>query len=211
MPVTIPAGTKFEAIKPTTNVNRRSALVNANDPVFTIEDIAQTVGGGGGGFTITNNYIPRGDASGSIVDSNLYQGDQGYGTTLEGQFVGGINILTQPFTNLFTVVNDTVSGFNFVALGDNSGTLGPLWGFIIDSNPFSPTVSISTNGNNVLYFFPSSGQYEIGGSTSRFGMVNGDTPQSAMYFTPDLVTNVGGTDYIKVIINGTAYKIELVP
>ncbi len=36
MPVSIPAGTKFEAIKPTTNVNRRSALVNANDLTYTI-------------------------------------------------------------------------------------------------------------------------------------------------------------------------------
>ena len=45
MPVTIPAGTKFEAIKSTTNVNRRSALVNANDLTYTIEDIAAAAGG----------------------------------------------------------------------------------------------------------------------------------------------------------------------
>jgi hypothetical protein len=45
MPVSIPAGTKFEAIKPTTNVNRRSALVNANDLTYTIEDIAAVAGG----------------------------------------------------------------------------------------------------------------------------------------------------------------------
>ena len=44
MPVNIPAGTKFEAIKPTTNVNRRSALVNANDLTYTIEDIAAAGG-----------------------------------------------------------------------------------------------------------------------------------------------------------------------
>jgi hypothetical protein len=45
MPVTIPAGTKFEAIKSTINVNRRSALVNANDLTYTIEDIAASAGG----------------------------------------------------------------------------------------------------------------------------------------------------------------------
>lgn len=45
MPVSIPAGTKFEAIKSTTNVNRRSALVNAQDLTYTIEDIAAAAGG----------------------------------------------------------------------------------------------------------------------------------------------------------------------
>ena len=45
MPVTIPAGTRFEAIKPTTDVNRRSALVNAQDLTYTIEDIAAAAGG----------------------------------------------------------------------------------------------------------------------------------------------------------------------
>ena len=45
MPVNIPAGTKFEAIKPSTVVNRRSALVNSNDQTFTIEDFATSVGG----------------------------------------------------------------------------------------------------------------------------------------------------------------------
>ena len=45
MPVSIPAGTKFEGISPSTDVNRRSALVNANQQVFTIEDIAAVAGG----------------------------------------------------------------------------------------------------------------------------------------------------------------------
>jgi hypothetical protein len=210
MPVTIPAGTKFEAIKPTTDVNRRSALVNANDPVFTIEDIAQTVGGGGG-FTITNNYIPKGDASGSIVDSNLYQGDQGYGTTLEGQFVGGINILTQPFANLFTVVNDTVGGYNYFILGDTSGALGPNWGISLDSTPFNSGLSVNTYGVNILDFNVTVGVYNFGGATTKIGLSFADTPSSAISVSPDLVVNIAGTDYIKVDVGGTAYNIALVP
>ena len=54
MPVNIPAGTKFEAIKPTTNVNRRSALVNANDLTYTIEDIAAA-----GGATVSQVEITQ--------------------------------------------------------------------------------------------------------------------------------------------------------
>lgn len=209
MPVTIPAGTKFEAIKPSTVVNRRSALVNANDQTFTIEDIAQTVGGGG--FTITNNYIPRGDASGSIVDSNLYQGDQGYGTTLEGQFVGGISILTQPFVNLFTVVNDTISGYNFASLGDISGALGPGWGISIDSSNFNSSLNVSAYGVNILDFNLTAGVYNFGGATTRIGLSFADTTSSAIYVSPDLVVNIAGTDYIKVDVGGTAYNIALVP
>ena len=66
----IPAGTKFEAIKPTTNVNRRSALVNANDLTYTIADIAATVGGN---VTVPfTNVFPKVNNVGSFVASKLY-------------------------------------------------------------------------------------------------------------------------------------------
>jgi hypothetical protein len=208
MPVSIPAGTKFEAIKPTTNVNRRSALVNANDLTYTIEDIAAAAGGT---FPITNNYIPKANSAGSIVDSDLYQDDQGFGTGLFGDFSGGIGLTSQSGINLLTALVDTIGGSSYAYIGDTFGSSGPSWGLTIESNPLNPSVSINTNGISVLYCYPDSGQYEFGGLTSRFGIINGDLPQASLYITPDLVTNVSGTEYIKVLINGVSYKIELIP
>jgi len=209
MPVTIPAGTKFEAIKPSTVVNRRSALVNANDQTFTIEDIAQSVGGGGG-FTITNNYIPKGDASGSIVDSDLYQDDQGFGTGLFGNLDGGIGITSQTGGNLLTILTDTLGGYSYLYLGDCFGTLGNSFGISIDSNPAAPFVSINTDGISVLLFNVFSGSYDFGGNTTRLGITAADTPTSAVSVSSDLIVNIAGTNYIKVDVNGTAYNIALV-
>jgi hypothetical protein len=42
---TVPAGTIFSAIKPGTNVDKRSALINRNTLEYTIEDIASSVSG----------------------------------------------------------------------------------------------------------------------------------------------------------------------
>ena len=208
MPVIIPAGTKFEAIKSTTNVNRRSALVNANDLTYTIEDIAASAGGT---FPITNNYRPKANAAGSIVDSNLFQDDLGFGNGLFGNLPGGLGLTSSSIANLLTILTDDLGGYSYLYLGDTSSALVPAFGISINSNALNPSVDISTNGINVLTFFPDSGQYDIGGLTTRFGIVNGDTPQASLYLTPDVVTNVGGTDYIKVIIGGVLYKIALVP
>jgi hypothetical protein len=208
MPVTIPPGTKFEAIKPTTAVNRRSALVNANDQTFTIEDIAAAAGGT---FPITNNYIPRANSSGSIVDSNLYQDDQGFGTGLFGDFSGGIGINSFSGINLINIINDNLGGYSYVHLGDVFGGAVPFFGLQINSNVVGPSVIMSTNGINVLEFYTNTGAYQFGGLSSRFGIINGDMPQASLYITPDLVTNVAGTEYIKVLHNGIYYKIELIP
>lgn len=208
MPVTIPAGTKFEAIKPTTNVNRRSALVNAQDLTYTIEDIAAAAGGGG--FTITNNYIPKGNASGSIVDSNLYQDDQGYGTGLFGNYSGGLSFTYNNSANLLNVLDDNF-GFANALLGDVFGANGPSWGISILSNSSNAIFSVSLYGNNVLSFLPNTGSYNFGGITTKFGIINADGPQSSISVSSDLVTNISGIDYIKVDINGSLYKIELIP
>lgn len=208
MPVSIPAGTKFEAIKPTTNVNRRSALVNANDLTYTIEDIAAAAGGGG--FTITNNYIPRGNALGSIVDSNLYQDDQGFGTGLFGDFAGGIGLTTSG-ANLLTLIADPLGGYSSVYIGDIFGSLVSTFGLAIDSNPLSSGVYLYTNGINLLSFSPPTGNYDFGGVTTRFGISDADIPTSSIFFTPDLLVSISGTDYIKVNVGGTSYKIALVP
>ena len=208
MPVTIPAGTKFEAIKPTTNVNRRSALVNAQDLTYTIEDIAAAAGGGG--FTITNNYIPKGNASGSIVDSNLYQDDQGYGTGLFGNYSGGLSFTYNNSANLLNVLDDNF-GFANALLGDVFGANGPSWGISILSNSSNAIFSVSLYGNNVLSFLPNTGSYNFGGITTKFGIINADDPQSSISVSSDLVTNISGIDYIKVDINGSLYKIELIP
>lgn len=208
MPVTIPAGTKFEAIKPTTNVNRRSALVNAQDLTYTIEDIAAAAGGT---FPITNNYIPKANSSGSIVDSNLYQDDQGFGTGLFGDFSGGIGLTSQSGSNLLTAITDNIGGYSYAYIGDTFGALVPAFGLEINSNVLGPSVKMLTNGINVLEFYTNSGAYQFGGLSSRFGIINGDMPQASLYITPDLVTNVAGTEYIKVLHNGIYYKIELIP
>jgi hypothetical protein len=209
MPVNIPAGTKFEAIKPTTNVNRRSALVNSNDPTFTIEDFAQTVSAGLT-FPITLNYIPMADALGGLVDSNLYQNDFGYGTGLFGDFIGGIG-LSSSGTNLISAIIDSISGYSSIYIGDVFGALGPSFGISIQSVPIGSSLNLNTKGVNVFSCFVDSGAYDFGGIYTRFGIVNGDTPSPSLFVSNDLVTNIGGIEYIKVIYNGTPYKIQLIP
>ena len=207
MPVSIPAGTKFEAIKPTTNVNRRSALVNANDLTYTIEDIAAAAGGAS--FTISNNYIPKGNSAGSIVDSSLYEAvDPFNNKTLSGTYNYGISILTGPGINLFVI--DGTSKYMYA--GDIFGFGGPSWGISFDC---------SSLGNEFLYFYMDgisrlgfdvfSGTYDFGGATTRFGILNADGVNSSLSVSADLVVDILGTKYIKVDVNGTVYNIELVP
>lgn len=207
MPVTIPAGTKFEAIKPTTNVNRRSALVNANDLTYTIEDIAAAAGGGS--FPITNNYIPKANAAGSIVDSALLESTDPFGNHgLYGNYLYGLQFESQAGVNLFTIDNTS----QYMNIGDIFGLSGyPAYGIQIDNNPGYGYINFTWNGNSLLSFQPTMGSYNFGGTTTKFGISDADTLSSSLYVTPDLVTNVAGTNYIKVEISGTPYKIALVP
>jgi hypothetical protein len=209
MPLTIPTGTKFEAIKPTTNVNRRSALVNANDLTYTIDDIAATVGGNVT-FPITNNYIPKADNAGGIVDSSLYESVGFYGNSLNGNYDGGLYLYYQSSVPLLNIFGSSVNTSS-VDIGDVYSSAGPAWGISLASSVLNPSLNIYTNGVNVLSFFSNSGQYEFGGVTSRFGITNGDLPQASLFVTNDLVVDVLGTKYIKVLFNGAVYKIELVP
>lgn len=208
MPVNIPAGTKFEAIKPSTVVNRRSALVNSNDQTFTIEDFAQTVGGGT--FPITQNNIPKGTALGNLIASQLFENDYGFGPTLFGDFNGGVGFTYQGGANLLSI-GENILGNAFGRLGDTTGVLGPLWGVTVESNALSPAIIISTYGYVALEFYPLLGDYKFGGATTRFGIINADVSQASLSVTSDLVINVSGTDYIKVDVNGTLYKIQLIP
>lgn len=207
MPVTIPAGTKFEAIKPTTVVNRRSALVNANDQTFTIEDIVAAAGGGTPTFPISNNVFPRANSSGNLVGSSLIQYNGAIGFGLAGSFEDGISF-DGGGANLLTVSNDPANPY--ANIGDTNGNNGPAWGLYIDGTAF-PYINISANNISHLFFTPFNGSYQIGGSTTRFGIKNGDLPQSSLFVSTDLVTNVAGTNYIKVDVGGVVYKIELVP
>lgn len=209
MPVTIPAGTKFEAIKPSTVVNRRSALVNANDQTFTIEDFAQTVGGG---FSITNNYIPRGNVSGSIVDSSLSEVVYGPNNiSLGGNYNGGIVFTYQSSSNLLNIFGDLGSANAYAQIGDVFGSSGPSWGINLDGSVAFPYLQINLVGTSVLFFDYISGAYTFGGATTKFGIINADVSQASLAVTTDLVTNVAGTDYIKVDVGGTPYKIQLIP
>ena len=209
MPVTIPAGTKFEAIKPTTDVNRRSALVNANDPVFTIEDIAQTVGGGGG-FPITNNYIPKASA-GSLVDSSLLETTGLGGANLAGNYNNGLYFTYQSSAVLFSASGDSGNINAYAHIGDVFGSSGPEWGINIDGSVAFPYLNIALAGTSVLFFDIISGAYSFGGATTKIGLSFADTPSSAISVSPDLVVKIAGTDYIKVDVGGTAYNIALVP
>jgi hypothetical protein len=209
MPVNIPAGTKFEAIKPTTVVNRRSALVNSNDQTFTIEDFVQTVGGG---FTITNNYIPRGNASGSIVDSNLSEIVYGINDrSLTGNYDGGLVFTYQSSSNLLNIYGETGNTNAYAKIGDVYGNSGPSWGINMDGSVAFPYLQINLAGTSVLFFDYISAAYSFGGATTKFGIINADLAQASLSVSADLVTNVSGTDYIKVDVNGTPYKIQLIP
>jgi hypothetical protein len=209
MPVTIPAGTKFEAIKSTTNVNRRSALVNANDLTYTIDDIAATVGGNVT-FPITNNYIPKADNAGGIIDSNLYEAVGYYGNGLNGNYDGGISLYYQSSVPLLNIYGTSVLTSS-VDIGDVYGSVGPSWGISLASSALTTYLNIYTNGVNILSFNSNSGQYDFGGVTTRFGITNGDLPQASLFVTNDLVVDILGTKYIKVLVNGAYYNIALVP
>jgi hypothetical protein len=207
MPVIIPAGTKFEAIKSTTNVNRRSALVNANDLTYTIEDIAASAGGS---FPITNNYIPKANNVGSIVDSSLYEAVGYYGNGLNGNYDGGISLYYQSSVPLLNIYGSSVLTSS-VDIGDVYSSAGPAWGISLASSALTTFLNIYTNGVNILSFNSNSGQYEFGGVTTRFGITNADVSQTSLFVSPDLVVDILGTKYIKVLVNGVYYNIELVP
>lgn len=209
MPVNIPAGTKFEAIKPSTVVNRRSALVNSNDQTFTIEDFAQTVGGGT--FPITLNTIPKANALGSLVNSGLSELTGIGGTNLTGNYDAGIYFTYQSSSNLLNIYGETGNTNAYAIIGDVYGNSGPSWGINMDGSVAFPYLQINLAGTSVLFFDYLSASYSFGGATTKFGIINADVSQASLSVTPDLVVNVSGTDYIKVDVNGVIYKIELVP
>lgn len=204
MPVSIPAGTKFEAIKPTTVVNRRSALVNSNDQTFTIEDIVAAAGGGT--FPITNNYIPKADNTGGLIDSSLYEVIFAGDKILSGLYDGGLSFSTTSSAELI-VINSGLP--KFARIGDTYGSNGPPFGIDIDSA--SGGVNIITNGVNVLGFNQLTGDYQIGGSTSRFGIKDADTVHPTLQVSPDMIQNILGINYLLIDISGTVYKIQLIP
>lgn len=209
MPVNIPAGTKFEAIKPSTVVNRRSALVNSNDQTFTIEDFAQTVGGGT--FPITLNTIPKANALGSLVNSGLSELTGIGGTNLTGNYDAGIYFTYQSSSNLLNIYGETGNTNAYAIIGDVYGNSGPSWGINMDGSVGFSYLQINLAGTSVLFFDYLSAAYSFGGATTKFGIINADVSQASLSVTPDLVVNVSGTDYIKVDVNGVIYKIELVP
>lgn len=206
----IPAGTKFEAIKPTTNVNRRSALVNANDLTYTIADIAATIGGS---VTVPfTNVFPKVNNVGSFVASKLYEFEGTPGEfSLAGNYSNGISITgtgAQNFVNLLTVDNFA----RLLNIGDIFGVHGGLpFGLLISDDPAFTYAQILLNGNAVLDFIPALAEYKFGGTTTKFGIIDEGGPSSSLSVTPDLVIDIAGTKYIKVDVNGTLYNIELVP
>jgi hypothetical protein len=54
-------------------------------------------------------------------------------------------------------------------------------------------------------------EYKFGGTTTKFGIINADLPQSSLSVSTDLVVDISGTKYIKVDVGGAVYNIELVP
>lgn len=197
---TIPAGTKFEAIKPSTVVNRRSALINANDETYTIADFASTIGATIT-FPLTAEYFPKADANGALVDSGLYENS----SALYGVYPGGLNLTSNPGVPLFSIDNST----GFLYVGDVFGVLGASWGISIQNA--GGVLSFGLSGTPVININKLTGNYQIGGVTTKFGILNGDFLNASLQATTDLVTNVGGVDYIKINIGGLDYKIELIP
>lgn len=210
MPVNIPAGTKFEAIKPTTVVNRRSALVNSNDQTFTIEDFAQTVGGGT--FPITLNTIPKANALGSLVNSGLSELTGIGGTNLTGNYDAGLYFTYNSSCTLINIYGENGNTNSYAYIGDVFGSAGPSWGISLDNSiSGSEFLNLYLGGVSRLEFDCLTSTYKFGGAITKFGIINADVSQASLSVTPDLVVNVSGTDYIKVDVNGVIYKIELVP
>lgn len=210
MPVNIPAGTKFEAIKPSTVVNRRSALVNSNDQTFTIEDFAQTVGGGT--FPITLNTIPKANALGSLVNSGLSELTGIGGTNLTGNYDAGLYFTYNSSCTLINIYGENGNANSYAYIGDVFGSGGPSWGISLDNSiSGSEFLNLYLGGVSRLEFDCLMSTYKFGGAITKFGIINADVSQASLSVTPDLVVNVSGTDYIKVDVNGVLYKIELVP
>jgi hypothetical protein len=80
-----------------------------------------------------------------------------------------------------------------------------------NSSPGGEFLSLYLGGVSRLEFDCFSGMYNFGGSITKFGIKNADVSQASLSVTSDLVTNISGTDYIKVDVNGTLYKIQLIP
>jgi len=209
MPVSIPAGTKFEAIKPTTVVNRRSALVNSNDQTFTIEDIVAAAGGGT--FPITNNYIPKANALGSLVNSSLSELTGLGGSSLGGNYNNGLYFTYQSSSVLFSASGDAGNINAYAHIGDVFGSSGPAWGINVDGSTGFPYLSILLSGTTVLHLDYINGDYQIGGSTSRFGIKDADTAHPTLQVSPDMIQNILGINYLLIDISGTVYKIQLIP
>jgi hypothetical protein len=88
---------------------------------------------------------------------------------------------------------------------------GLPFGLQISDDPAFTYAQILLNGNAVLNFIPSMAEYKFGGTTTKFGIINADLPQSSLSVSTDLVVDISGTKYIKVDVGGAVYNIELVP
>ena len=182
----IQSGTKFAAIAPSVDVERRSALVNSTALEYTIEDIAAAVGGD----VDLSAYLTIADAEETYQpkDSKLI-----YGTTTQLSGVG-FNGLTP--TGLEIQAGDSNCG-TFMLFKDNTVTWGANGSYIMAVN----TTAILPNFASVLNISIDL----LGGRNSIIAINNAFQAGGgfALY-----LKNVGDpiTDFATVVVNWSIIK-----
>lgn len=176
----IPSGQKFHTISSSVNtVERGSAAVNARREIFTMQDIIDTVGGGGGGTTGFNFEVvvretavsAAGEAEGNVVKF-------GNVTTTPGAVYVYQNSFWHPADS---DIETRTSGLLGMALGTNSGQDGMLVnGVGCFSSPFAGSTStgllyLSSTPGQLTWVKPVTGFVRVVGYSATFNVA---------YFSP---------------------------
>lgn len=201
----IQSGTKFAAIAPSVNVDRRSALVNSTALEYTIEDIAAAVGGDvdlSAYLTIANaasTYQPLSGMSSYLTIANAattYQPKDSkliYGTTTQ---LSGVGFNSVTYTGLEIQAGDSNCG-TFMLFKDNTVTWGANGSYIMSVN----TTAILPNFGSVLNI-----SIDLLGARNSIIAIN-NAFQAGGGFALYL-KNVGDniTDFATVVVNWSVIK-----
>lgn len=192
----IQSGTKFAAIAPSTDVDRRSALINTKSLEYTIEDIAAAVSGD---IDLTE-YLTITDAEDTylaITDAEeTYQPKE-------------IKLIYGTSTELSTVADNGVS-FSGLSLQAGNSTCGTFtlfkgntetWGSNGTYTAFVSTTAVLANFNSVINI--SIDQY---GSNYSIIAINNAIQAGSGFVVR--IKNIGSsiTDYISIVINWSVIK-----
>ena len=201
----IQSGTKFAAIAPSVDVDRRSALVNSTALEYTIEDIAAAVGGD----VDLSAYLTIADAEDTyqpISGMSSYLTTANAATTYQPK---EIKLIYGPSTELITVADNGVS-FSGLSLEAGNSTCGTFtlfkgntetWGSNGTYTAFVSTTAVLANFNSVINI--SIDQY---GSNYSIIAINNAIQAGSGFVVR--IKNIGSsiTDYISIVINWSVIK-----